>query len=533
MPDQFFQPLPIGRSDFETLRIENRIYVDKTRKIFDLCHLGNKIFLSRPRRFGKSLLVSTFESLFRFGLRDFKGLAIEALWNDKTYEVVRLDFSGLKALGSIDAYEEALQSLIRTKFAKAGFSYSAQKGSTSFFDQFGDWLNSLEPSSLVILVDEYDAPLTFLLDDPKLFESVRNLLSRFYAALKEHEGRLRFFFMTGITKFRGTSLFSEFNIFKDISLDEKYGTLLGITEKELEYNFDVYLRRAESALGMSRRELINELKANYDGFSFDRRAMTHVFCPWSILNFLATPEEGFQNYWYESAGTPAVLRKYMEANGLLDPIDFNEKSAVEIGTLNTSNDYADISPDVLLTQAGYLTIKKELVPGIVELGYPNREVSSSMARLYADAMLRTQNRLPSGIPFLPKILSFESLDKVVDYFNKAVNALDYQRFPIRDEASCRASIELLLLGAALMPEKEVHSAHGRSDLEINAGSRRWVFEFKYCSRGSNAASLLSEAEKQIISRHYGETPHGKKLLRAALVFSEEERRFVAWKLVGA
>ena len=95
MPDQFFQPLPIGRSDFETLRIENRIYVDKTRKIFDLCHLGNKIFLSRPRRFGKSLLVSTFESLFRFGLRDFKGLAIEALWNDKTYEVVRLDFSGL------------------------------------------------------------------------------------------------------------------------------------------------------------------------------------------------------------------------------------------------------------------------------------------------------------------------------------------------------------------------------------------------------------------------------------------------------
>ena len=100
-----------------------------------------KIFLSRPRRFGKSLLVSTFESLFRFGLRDFKGLAIEALWNDKTYEVVRLDFSGLKALGSIDAYEEALQSLIRTKFAKAGFSYSAQKGSTSFFDQFGDWLN--------------------------------------------------------------------------------------------------------------------------------------------------------------------------------------------------------------------------------------------------------------------------------------------------------------------------------------------------------------------------------------------------------
>lgn len=188
---------------------------------------------------------------------------------------------------------------------------------------------------------------------------------------------------------------------------------------------------------------------------------------------------------------------------------------------------------MLLTQAGYLTIKKELVPGIVELGYPNREVSSSMARLYADAMLRTQNRLPSGIPFLPKILSFESLDKVVDYFNKAVNALDYQRFPIRDEASCRASIELLLLGAALMPEKEVHSAHGRSDLEINAGSRRWVFEFKYCSRGSNAASLLSEAEKQIISRHYGETPHGKKLLRAALVFSEEERRFVAWKLVGA
>ena len=186
--------------------------------------------------------------------------------------------------------------------------------------------------------------------------------------------------------------------------------------------------------------------------------------------------------------------------------------------------------DVLLMQAGYLAIKSSSSDGYLELGYPNKEVSGGMAALYADAMLRSANLLPSGIPFLPKILAEKPLDKVVAQLNKAALALDPLHFPIRNETSCRAVVELLLIGAAQMPERDV-LIHGRSGLEVNADSTCWCFTFGYCARGCDPLRVLSAAERESTSRQYGEPPHGKTLLRAAVVFSEVERRFVARKLL--
>ncbi len=175
-------------------------------------------------------------------------MAIEKLWKDKTYPVVRLDFSGLKAYKDLGQFQIAFQSLLSSVFAPLGFHYDSENQTILFIDQFKMWLSAQPPSSFVLLIDEYDAPLTNHLDSAAVFDNIRDYLGEFYAAIKQYEGCLRFFFMTGITKFSNTSIFSAFNNIEDISLDEKFGELLGYTEEEIAKYFEAYLQKAQSAL---------------------------------------------------------------------------------------------------------------------------------------------------------------------------------------------------------------------------------------------------------------------------------------------
>ena len=315
--------LPLGTSDFAALRNSNEIYIDKTALIYELASVRSKIFISRPRRFGKSLLVSTFESLFKNGLRDFSGLKIEKLWKDKTYPVVRLDFSDLKDLPSAEEFQKSLRSMIATAFAAIGFRYDPADTVSLFLDQFKLWLSTLETNSFVLLIDEYDAPLTAHLENSRLFNEIRTVLSRFYAVVKRYEGCLRFFFMTGITKYSQTSIFSELNNFDDITLNPAYATLIGYTEEEIKSGFAAYLRNAAEKLGTTEKHVLQNLRDNYDGFSFEPSAQSHVFCPWSVLNFFKYPQQGFKNYWYESGGQPSLLLKYLEKHQLVRPESFD------------------------------------------------------------------------------------------------------------------------------------------------------------------------------------------------------------------
>ena len=235
------------------------------------------VFLSRPRRFGKSLLVSTFESLFKFGLRDFRGLAIEKLWADKTYDVIRLDFSNIKEFSNIDDFAEQFHTLVLSKFSALGFR---PKDMSRGFTDLGNWLSDLPKLSLVLLIDEYDAPLTACMDDAELFAQVRSEMRKFFAPLKSNAGSLRFLFLTGITKFSSTSIFSEFNNLDDITLSPRYGTLLGYTEEEIRRDFARHLRRAAKIRALTEDELMDRLRAHYHGFCFDMHASTHVYCPW-------------------------------------------------------------------------------------------------------------------------------------------------------------------------------------------------------------------------------------------------------------
>ena len=529
MTFQPMKPLPLGTSSFSTLRENNEIYVDKTSMIYEMARLRGKYFITRPRRFGKSLLVSTFESLFLHGTRDFKGLAIENLWDDKTYAVVRLDFSLVKDFNTIDEFLYRFNVMLDEVSIQTGIEFQAKNSDP--IARFSSYLSQCTNNSLVLLIDEYDAPLTALLHRKELFDQVRVILSQFYAGIKSYERCLRFFFMTGITKFSNTSIFSAFNNLSDLSMDSEYGTLLGLTEEEIKHDFAEYLQKASSVLKVSEQEVLDRLRSHYDGFSFDEEAKTHVYCPWSVLNFFSRPHRGFENYWYQSGGQPTVLMSYLTHHALVQPSRYSETVLLRKSQLASSLQYNEIDTDVLLAQAGYLSIKEVVAGDYLRLGYPNQEVASSMAQLYADEMLRSQNRLQLGIPMYPVMMANESVETVVEHFNKVFNAIDFNRYPIVDEASCRAFLQVLLIGAAMMPHVETHTAHGRSDLEVDAGQRHWVFEFKFAQSGQDVNGLLNEAVQQVKDRQYGEVPHTKDLIRVALVFEKEKRQFVAWATV--
>ena len=362
---------------------------------------------------------------------------------------------------------------------------------------------------------------------------VRLEMRKFFLPLKTNVGCFRFLFATGITKFSSTSIFSELNNLSDISLSPKYGALLGYTEEEIRQNFAPFLAKSAKSLDLPEKELIDKLRANYDGFCFDMRCSTHVYCPWSVLSFFKAPEQGFFNYWYASGGHPTVLMKHLDGHGLEEPASFAERKLVRMTDLATPKDLSGISRDILLTQAGYLTIKAVDELGIVSLGYPNQEVAISMAQLYADQLLSGRVYRPHDGVLLESLLAKGEISAIVNRFNEVLNALDYNRYPIVDDAMCRAYLQVLMIGVDMVPQVEVHSSQGTSALEVDAGDRHWVFELKFAEKTSQADQLLIKAAAQTQNRRYGRTPHDKKLNCAALVFSAEDRRFVAWQHVQA
>ena len=527
--------LSISTSAFPELRRFQQIYVDKTALIYSLACRRGKFFLTRPRRFGKSLLVSTLESLFRDGLKWFKGLAIEPLWNDTVYKVVRFDFLKLKNFQTLDEFRENFHQRVEAAFAPYGFKYDPT-GNLKFVIQWGVWLQQQKESSFVLLIDEYDAPLCVTLEKSAVFAAVRSELASFYGEIKSNDQAFRFVFMTGITKFNQTGIFSELNDFTDITLDTAYGALLGYTEKEVKHYFGFFLERAQRRLSMTPKELLRELTDYYDGFCFDEKASVRVFNPWSLMQFLQSPSRKFQNYWIETGGLMTVLLKYFKSHSLKNPAQFQEEKKLTKAVLTASTDEKNISDIALLTQTGYLTIKK-FRGGNFYVGYPNREVADSMASLYSELLLSGKQLDDVDAGDIDKVLADGTDDDVVGQFNRVFAALDYLNYPVTNEAVCRGYLFVLLQGAQLYAKLEVHNAYGRSDLEVDAGDRHWVFELKFLAKTGGAADkktgqLLTEAAEQMRSRHYGEEDRlGRQLKRLTLVFSEEKRQFTAWQAV--
>ena len=520
--------LPVGKSDFALIRSQNCVYIDKTELIYQLASgTSDRLFLARPRRFGTSLLVSTFESLFRDGLSDFHGLAIEKLWHDHVYPVVRLDFSEAKQFSDIETFNRLFTEHLIENFSRVGFKFDPTSV-TSPFSQIQDWFLKQPTGSIVLLIDEYDAPLTNCLDRPKLFQEVQLIISHFFSRIKRVDGCLRFLFITGITKLSSTCIFSSFNTLQDITLEAEYGSILGYTRDEIAKYFQMHIQNASEILGKTEQEILDLMETYYDGFAFDSFGTIRTFCPWSVLCFLLRPQAGFQNYWYTTGGLPDVLLKYLRIHKLVNIEHFSKERTVFLSQMTASAPYDKLDIDILLNQAGYLTIKSS--DGFqVRLGYPNKEVESSLAMLYASELIKPgASIMRSDNSSIEELLSQHSIEDVIQYFNEVFNAIDYHRYPINDEASCRSHLQMLLYGSGIRPIVEKHYALGRSDLEISIENRHWVFEFKYARSEDKVNNLLDEAIAQIKNRNYGFVDEQHQLIRVAIVFSHQQRQIVAW-----
>ena len=520
--------LPLGTSDFEALRDSGQIYVDKTGLIYEMASLRRKFFLTRPRRFGKSLLVSTFASLFKNGLKYFSGLAIEKLWQDETYNVIEIDFSLVKNFKNFEGFEASLRSLLVRAFAKRGFVFDRSLES-EWIDQISDWLGTQPKNSFVLLIDEYDAPLTACLNDKSLFSKVRTLLSDFYAVVNSNDDCWRFVFMTGITKFNQTGSFSELNNFTDISLDPLYAPLLGYTEEEIDRYFSGYVEEAAKALNLSTEELRRRLRKNYDGYCFDKNASLHVYAPWSVLNFLSNPKEGFENYWVQSGGKISLLLKYLHSPTLCSPEHYAVEKRINIDDLKGSSDFDGINDLVLLTQTGYLTIKQH-VGRFFHVDYPNKEVADSLARLYTDMLLRNRSLYSYGAGALAAAVRNGDADLLIDQANHAFAAIDYQQHPITNEKHCQAFLLVFLKGLGFSAAPVQHGVLGRSYLEVEAPKVHWMIELKFLRKGESAEAMLATAAEQFAEKQY-ETVSTKLVIRVAAIFSEEKCSFVRWQRV--
>ncbi len=526
--------LPRGKVDFTKLRHGGQIYIDKTKQIFDLACQSDYFFISRPRRFGKTLLISTFKSLFQHGLRDFKGLAIENLWTDEsTYPVIHLDFTACNAFTSFDAFQNDLSKMLLRALNDAGLEVTAaspQAGIASAIDIFEATIKANADLNIVLLIDEYDSPLNNTLNEPELYEAVTQELNAFWSAVKRCSGLLRFLFCTGISKYRNLNLFSGTNFVTDLSFDPQYGSLLGYTEDEVKHYFTLFVENAASVLDINIEQCFADLKRNYNGYCFDKEAKTHVYTPWSVLSFLKQPHLGFLNYWYSSGGTPSVLQGFIARHSLHDPSSYGKDISISFRELDSSKELNCLNEIALLYQTGYLTIKAVSPMGTTAtLNFPNAEVADSMACLYKDAIFSNTGSL--GLIGADELFYSYDPQSIVSELNKIFLSIDYERFPIIDESSLNSHLYMFIRGSRIKVTQQNHNAFGRSDLEFQILDKGFVIELKVQREHDSASKLLEKAVKQIKDHHYGEQQACKELVRLALVYSLEKKTFVASSLV--
>ena len=359
--------LPIGIQNFEKLREGNYLYIDKTEQIYRLVSCGCYYFLSRPRRFGKSLLMSTIHSYFS-GRKDlFEGLAIEKLEKEwLEHPVLHLDlntrnYSDEKALtDELNKHLEYWEAVYGNKFADRSIEERFTQIIKLAFEKTG--------RKVVILVDEYDKPMLQAIGNPKLQDAYRATLKGFYGALKSMDGCIRFALLTGVTKFGKVSVFSDLNNLKDISMSLEYNDVCGITEKELLSNFDGYIERLASVNDLSKEEAVAKLREQYDGYHFHPKG-GGVYNPFSLLNCL--DEKEFKDYWFET-GTPTYLVQLLQEREYnLEKMSREETSADVLNSIDANS----TNPIPVIYQSGYLTIKDyDPVFETYTLGFPNREV---------------------------------------------------------------------------------------------------------------------------------------------------------------
>ena len=533
---EFTKQLP-DTTDFGELIDNNCIYVDKTAIINQFASKKGPFFISRPRRFGKSTLINTLHELFAHGLEKFKGLKIEPLWKDKTYKVLHLDFSVFKETPSIGSFNNDFMDSLRFSLERAGIEPTKEK--VDFPAKLLEKsIENEDERAVVLLVDEYDAPLTAVLNDSNEFEDRRKILSNFYFTVKSFQVKFRFIFITGVTYYSHTSIFSAFNHLTDLTLDSDYGALLGYTSDELESYFSEYIDNAVETLNRkfpteryTHEKVVEELKRNYDGYSFDEDCMHHVYNPWSILNFLKSPHRGFIPYWVSSGGsTPTFLVNYLKQG--LKKYNSNELQSL-LGIDSTVNKDTDsLYPSIenisnidlfaILYQAGYFCIKSAF-DGYFKVGIPNLEVKKAYSNLVLNQLTKSQDSKLRFIEPFKEVLASGNLDKIKELFNTLINEFSYETVKKFNEACFRDVLKLAMLTFNVSASTEVMGACGRADITAEAGKYLYVFELKVTDNSKDIDTKLTDAKAQIIKNKYARRLTDKTVVPVALVLENNAK----------
>jgi hypothetical protein len=505
------QRLPIGTQSFEKLRTNGDLYIDKTMYACKMVQDFNVVFLSRPRRFGKSLMVSTLQALFE-GKKDlFNGLYAYDKWDwTQTNPVVRIDWTGLPS-DTPESMQTGLVNAMRLRAEENNISLI----SNSPDDCFKELLIKLHTNcgrKVVVLIDEYDKPVTDNLGRSNMDDLIR-ITHDFYQVMKGADEHIRFAFLTGVSKLAGLSVFSALNNIKDISLNPEFAGICGYTKDELLSHFSEYIDVTAPKMKLSKEELIKEIKYWYDGYTWD--GSTSVYNPYAVLNFFS--DKVFMNYWFNTA-TPTLLLEIIKKKE--NPAILELPISTSLDILNNGYDPNDIDETVLLYQTGYIAIKKITEYGRYILDFPNSEVKHAFFnRLYAyygsntiQGVNEIRNRIEDNIRDNNPVLLANALRKLID--------IPYQ-IKADKEANLHALLHVGLYGIGFDVQSEVSTEDGRIDAVWRLPYLTVVTEIKRSNERS-ADKLLSEAMTQIHDRKYYEKYIGKIILLAVAFGKDSE-----------
>jgi len=512
--------LPLGTQDFKDLRQWDMLYVDKTQAIYRLIKSKNIVFLSRPRRFGKSLLLSTIEYLFRGEKELFEGLYIYDKIEWKEYPVIRLDFSEIEYTKGEELFRLSIQLNLTQTASEYGIELPQFPSLKMIFTYLIKALHKTTGQKVILLIDEYDKPVVDLWESNQNSKDNQEVLADLFASLKGLGSYLRFVMFTGITKVAKVSVFSKLNNVTDISLDDTYSTLLGITQKELEANFQEYFPLLERKLRVNRTELLEGLKAWYNGYSWD--AETTLYNPYGLL--LVMQQREFSSYWFES-GTPKFLINRMKSMSRIDITGFER---VECNTLDKNQLNWKQTPLIkLLFQTGYLTIlgKDPRFSGVnYTLGYPNNEVRLAFLNQLMTVFQEEEvESMYSIIHKLQTSLYQEDCPTFIQVLKSFYANIPYN-LHIKAERFYHALFLAFMKMLNMEVEGEILTDVGRIDSVLKLSNQIYILEFKYAEKGTSLQPLVTRALTQIQSKRYAEKykDDPRKLLYMGIAFDGDE-----------
>ncbi|RKX84289.1 MAG: AAA family ATPase [Spirochaetes bacterium] len=513
--------LPLGIQTFKDIIEDEYLYIDKTKFIYNIANSGKYYFLSRPRRFGKSLTLSTLGSLFEGERELFKGLYIyDQPWDWKKWPILRFDFS----IFSESFEPEVLENNIAESIQSYANHYNISLTKKEYDKRFQELLENL-PDKAVILIDEYDKPILNYITDPVKAEKVKEILKGFYTAIKGSDAHVRFAFLTGVTKFAKISVFSGLNNLTDLTMESNYSDLCGYTEDELDYYFTDEFRIIAKEIKLSESELRGKIQEWYNGFRFSSKDI-RVYNPISLLLFVRNHE--FKPYWFET-GTPTFLTQLMKNEG------FSPEQMEELFCRDT--DFSTYEVDNLaalpiLFQSGYLTIRNYLPEEFIYvLGYPNREVKAS----FLENLIKAFAPKDRGMVNSPVIRLQESLKKYdLDAFFENLDIL-FAKVPydihLKYEKYWQSLFYMIFTLMGYYIEAEYKTSKGRIDAFINVDERVYLFEFKFTEKDDGIAKM-AEAKKQIKETDYAKRfmDCGKPVSLLPVVFEyKDERAVIEWE----